>query len=148
MLEDGMSLVNNRSTEIMVGVQEVLTIERQFKSLMVGILNAEIEQRLSLHVIILFLVIGLVQFATCIGYMAIKLELMIVSLKEFVGSMKVKGQMGNICHRMLYTIIIVVLTTDIMTIVEVEVARESLICVSGGSLNTSISQVTVINCLV
>ena len=73
------------------------------------------------------------------------LELMMSSFKKLIGSVKVERKMGNLRYHMLGPVIIIVLSAEIMAVVEIKMTRESLVSVSGGYLYTGITQMTLIN---
>jgi hypothetical protein len=121
MLENRRLIINSIDY-ITIGIQEVLTVKGDIQTLTVAILDAKVEKRLCLQIIIILHDIGLVQLTANIGCMAIDLEFVTGSLKEFVSTKKAHGEMRNARYDFLYTIIVVILTTNGMTIVKVEPA--------------------------
>ena len=75
-LEQG-SFFQIGTTEITIGVQDVLAVERQLQVVAVAVFHTEVEKHRSIHIEVGGLLVGIVQFPAFIRGVAIELELVV-----------------------------------------------------------------------
>lgn len=138
-LEFGTQMVLG-TTDVMIGIEDVLAIERHLQIFAVAVLHAEVDEQRGRHEEVLFLSELIVQLATGIGGMAVKLQLMVLRLNEFIGPMKIEREVGNTRHHFLTLIIVVIIGTEILAIIKRQIGRGALMGISQATLKTDVGK--------
>ena len=64
-----------RTTDVTIGIQDVLAVERQLQVVAVAVLQTEVEEHRGIYIEVLGFLVGIVQFPAFIRGMAIDLHL-------------------------------------------------------------------------